>query len=340
MESRVARLNRIAPRRIRARAALWVTELHGPGRDAELESRVRQWIAQDPRNAAAFELATEAWQRSGNLPADLSPQLSAGNAGRRVSHPRLALAAMAALAGVIAVTVYLLRDDTLATGAREQRTVELADGTEVSLNANTRIAVQFDAHTRKVTLSRGEALFNVVKHQARPFVVVVGDRKVIATGTSFLVRVGDSGAATFDVTLVEGRVTIEPVAWPDIPPRKPVSGLKVLDPGQRLRFKDSAHNVADHIDSPSIDKVTAWRRGELIFDDTSLADAAAEFNRYDAGRIEIDGDTVGRLRVGGVFRIGDAASFAAAMSNAHHLRILQRGTTIVLVEPSAPAPQK
>src|ERR1700760_1020761 len=71
MESRTARLNKIAPRRIRRQAALWVTELHAPGRDAALEAKVRRWLAADPRHAAAFELATEAWQRSGNIPAEL-----------------------------------------------------------------------------------------------------------------------------------------------------------------------------------------------------------------------------------------------------------------------------
>src|SRR5712671_7460119 len=71
MDSRIAHLNRIAPRRIRVQAALWVTDLHGPERNAALEASVRRWIAEDPRHAAAFELATEAWQRSGDLPAFL-----------------------------------------------------------------------------------------------------------------------------------------------------------------------------------------------------------------------------------------------------------------------------
>ena len=64
MESRKALLNSIAPRRIRAQAAVWVTELHGPDRNPALEEKVRRWIAADPRHAAAFELATEAWQRT------------------------------------------------------------------------------------------------------------------------------------------------------------------------------------------------------------------------------------------------------------------------------------
>ena len=62
--------------------------------------------------------------------------------------------------------------------------MELNDGTQVSLNANSRVVVQYDDQVRKVTLTRGEALFNVIKHQLRPFVVIVGDRKVVAMGTS------------------------------------------------------------------------------------------------------------------------------------------------------------
>jgi transmembrane sensor len=366
MDSRIARLDRIAPRRARARAALWVTELHGPDRNPELEARVRRWIAADPAHARAFELATEAWQRSGDLPASLplSPARERNGGtpgaarwrfarlGRAWRHgsstggggpvrARLAIAAMIAVCALAAGSIYALRDPTLSTGPREQRTVELADGTEVSLNANTRLTVEFGASERRVRLDDGEALFNVAKNQPRPFTVVVGDRKVVATGTSFLVRVRDAEDSEFDVTLVEGHVLIEPLAPP--PPsgvRTPKPRVEALNPGQRLRFSRSTHGRArttspDTIDAPSIDRVTAWRRGQLIFDDTSLAEAAAEFDRYDTDRIVIESASAGRLRVGGVFRIGDVESFAQAMASAHHLRVLHRGSTLVLADPTA-----
>src|ERR1700739_3569661 len=82
MGSRTARLDRLAPRHIRVQAALWVTDLHGPGRDADLDARVRRWIAEDPRHAAAFDVAPEAWQRSGNLPAPF-PKPPSGSARPR-----------------------------------------------------------------------------------------------------------------------------------------------------------------------------------------------------------------------------------------------------------------
>ncbi len=328
MESRIARLNRIAPRHIRARAALWVTELHGPERDGDLEARVKRWIAEDPRHSAAFELATEAWQKSGNLPAHLPPRTgSSPNRTGRV--PRPALAILGVLIAALVVGIYLARDGTLTTGSGEQKTVELTDGTQVSLNANSRVLVQYDDHVRKVTLAAGEALFTVTKHQSRPFVVVIGDRKVIALGTSFLVRREEPAGSAFAITLVEGRVAVEPISWPDALPSNPAAGAKLLNPGQRLRFQG---DQAETVDSPSIDKITAWQRGQLIFDDTSLSEAAAEFNRYGSRKVVIDSRTAGRLRVGGVFRIGDSSSFAQAMANAHHLRIVNRGSKIILTD--------
>jgi transmembrane sensor len=330
MESRIAQLNKIAPRRIRVQAALWVTDLHGPDRDAALEERVRRWIAEDPRHAAAFELATEAWQRSGNLPGYLPKGAPNPIAGRsRLGVSGRTLAGMTLLCAGLISAVCFLRDGTLVTGPAEQRTVQLSDGTQVSLNANSRVVVQYNERVRKVTLASGEALFNVTKHQLRPFIVVIGDRKVVAIGTSFMVRREEPAGSAFAVTLVDGRVAIEPISWPDVLPSDAVTGIQLLNPGERLRIEDDSTELRD---SPSIDRVTAWRRGQLIFDDTSLSEAAAEFNRYGSDKIAIDGSRVEMLRVGGVFRIGDPSSFALAMANAYHLRIINRGKTIVLTD--------
>jgi len=328
MELPIASLNKLNARRIRKQAAWWVMELHAPDRNAALEEKVRHWIALDPRHAAAFELATEAWQQTGDLPGTL-PERPIGASRKRARPTAPALAGMAAVCAASVAAVYLLRDGTLATGPGEQRTVELTDGTQVSLNANSRVVVQYDDRVRKVTLTRGEALFNVVKHQLRPFVVIIGDRKVVAMGTSFEVRREDPAGSAFAVTLVEGRVAIEPISWPDALPSESLAGLKLLNPGERLRFDGKA---TEKKDSPAIERVTAWQRGQLIFEDSSLSEAAAEFNRYGAHKLVIDGPELGKLRVGGVFKISDPSSFALAMAATYHLRILNRGHTSVLTD--------
>ncbi|HEX3912165.1 MAG TPA: FecR family protein [Steroidobacteraceae bacterium] len=310
---------------IRAQAAVWVTDLHGPERSPELEEGVRRWLAEDRRHAQAFESATEAWQRSGNLPPHLSPEpralgpLTCTRVRHRSRATCLGFAGAALLTFALSATFYLLKDPILSTGFAEQRTVELSDGSEVTLNANSRLSIDYTDRIRQVTLDRGEVLFNVKKHQSRPFVVIIGNRKVIALGTSFEVRREDSVERAFAVTLIEGRVAIEPIAAPDLLRVAASDGI-LLNPGQRLHF---AANTADVVDTPAIDKVTAWRQGQLIFEDASIREAAKEFNRYGKRRISIDTSVSNQLRVGGVFRIGDPDSFAHAMASAYHLRIIE-----------------
>jgi transmembrane sensor len=328
MESRIAKLNKIAPRRIRVQAAVWVTDLHGPDRNFELEEKVRRWIAEDPRHAAAFELATEAWQRSGGLPGSLpAGPMDTVITRRRLQSLGPILAGVAVICGILGAATYYLGARTLATGPGEQRTVELSDGSRLLLNANSRLSVEYDERVRRVTLTGGEVLFDVSKHQPRPFVVVIGERKIVALGTSFMVRREQSAAAGFAVTLVEGRVAVEPISWPDDLPTDKVAGARILGPGERLRF---ARDSVDAVDSPSLPKVTAWQRGQLIFEDTSIGEAAEEFNRYGVTKLTIADPSVAKLRVGGVFKIGDPSSFAQAMAAAYHLRMVQRLGNITL----------
>lgn len=322
------------PRLIRAEAALWVTRLHGPDRDADLEAGCRRWLDEDPEHRVAFELATDAWLMNDNLsrtsPTYLPPPRH--NVPRRVAGTALVAAALTCC--VVFTVMYFLGGNTLNTGPGEQKTLTLADGTEVTLNANTQVLVQYDDHVRRVVLVAGEALFNVTKHQSRPFDVVIGDRKVVALGTSFQVRREEPTGGAFAVTLIEGRVAIEPLALPDTMPTVPLPNIELLNPGERLRIAGDGEQK----DAPSLPKVTAWQHGQLVFEDTSLREAAGEFNRYGRDRIAIVGDELGKIRVGGVYRIGDPSTFAQVIASAHHLHVAQRGHEIVLTEASPDAP--
>ena len=330
MGSRIAPWNSKEDESIHADASVWVALLHGPDRDTNLEAKVRRWIAEDVRHAAAFENVTEAYQNTGNLPGYL-PKRAADSARvrKRARVTGAGLAGMAILCAAFACAVYFLRDDTLATGPSEQRIVDLSDGSQVTLNANSRVVVQYDDRVRKITLVDGEALFDVAKNRSRPFVVVAGHRKVIAMGTSFEVRRVEPIGSAFAVTLVEGHVAIEPISWPDAIPSAGANGVKLLNPGERLRF---AGGTNETLDTPSIERVTAWRRGQLIFDDTSLGEAAAEFNRYGTRKLAIDGPAARTLRIGGVFKISDPYSFAQSMADTYHLLIIVNGKTITLTD--------
>jgi transmembrane sensor len=315
-------------REIRAQAAVWVTDLHGPERNPELEAGFRRWLTEDPRHAEAFELATDSWQKSGDIPLSLvAPVPTPTRKTRTANRARLTLIGAAALALSLAVVFYALTDPTLSTGPAEQRTVELADGTQVTLNANSKITIHYIDAARNLTLDTGEALFNVAHDANRPFSVIIGNRKVTALGTSFDVRREDPQRSDFSVTLIDGRLDIAPLTTPV---STSATAVTELHPGQRLRV---AAHTPDTLDTPSIEKITAWQRGLLVFDDIPLRDAAAEFNRYGKRKLTIDPVDPNAIRVSGVFRLSDPLSFAQAIASAHRLRISDTPKEIKLTAP-------
>ena len=75
-------------------------------------------------------------------------------------------------------------------------TLVLADGTEVFLNAETRMRFpdRFTGGTREIFLD-GEAFFDVRRDERHPFVVRAGDVSVRVLGTTFNVKVANSWAS-------------------------------------------------------------------------------------------------------------------------------------------------
>src|SRR6202040_1387699 len=84
--------------------------------------------------------------------------------------------------------------------------ISMKDGSTVTLNTNSEIRVALNETERRVDLERGEAFFEVAKDHNRPFIVRVGDQRVIAVGTKFSVRREPNHVR---VVVTEGRVRLE-----------------------------------------------------------------------------------------------------------------------------------
>ncbi len=328
-----------------AEAAAWIARLHGEGRTIGVEAGFKRWLAASPEHYAAFEMANEIWMSTEHLPKPKTPAFVRWpKAGFVITWPR-ALAATAVIALVAIGIAFHSRDSGLTTRVGEQRNLTLEDGTRVSLNTASRMHVSYDSRVRRVELDEGEAYFEVAKHPDWPFIVVSGGKQVVARGTAFLVRRDEDSLA---VTLVEGKVTVAP-AGEAVAPAPTVSesaagtsrspsigghsagadeGADItLTPGQRLTFAD---HERPRLDRPPLERVTAWQRGQVILDHTPLADAAAEMNRYSAVALTIEEPDARRAQVTGIFRVGDSQSFAQAVAETYHLRVVDGGRRIVL----------
>ncbi len=170
----------------------------------------------------------------------------------------------------------------MTTAKGDIRRAPLADGSAVTLNTDTTIRASFDGRMRRVDLLRGEALFDVAKDPARPFVVVAGDVRVRAVGTSFTVRTHADGEV--GVIVREGVVEV----WRGR--RASPCGLaaehavQVASDGRA----DARHRSA----SAAVDRAMAWRQGQIDLDGLTLGQAATEFARYSDRRVVIDDPAV------------------------------------------------
>lgn len=228
---------------------------------------------------------------------------------------RRAALAMAAVALLATVTVLFLRGGnpggSYSTGIGEQRTVQLADGSTVELNARSAIQVQITEHERNVTLLDGQAFFRVAKDKQRPFIVRAGDAQVRAVGTEFDVYKRQSATI---VTVVEGRVETFDAS------DSPGSAGVVLSAGEQLTVLPHTVTKPTRTDTAV---ATAWVQKRLIFEETPLSDVAEEFNRYNRRPLTIDDHELETLRISGVYSSTDPASLINFLRSQNSIQVIE-----------------
>src|SRR5207249_1896122 len=191
------------------------------------------------------------------------PQSAASVAPRRSFHRRkpIALAAsFAAFAALAGAWAWLeLFSYFYSTGVGEQRSIELADGSTVSMNSKSRIRLRYSQAERSVDLLEGQALFHVAKDHARPFIVKADDTRVRAVGTQFDVYERRSGTV---VTVLEGEVAVlapaiaqapRPGEGSTVPNDTPASAISV-SAGEQLTVTPKVARKSEH---PNVAAATA-----------------------------------------------------------------------------------
>lgn len=292
-------------------AAQWVVRVDR-GLSAAEQVALEAWIAADRHHQGAFARAQALWLQSDRtrIYRDV-PEVRAAQSARR-RWPPWAVAAGLILALGAAITGWHSYAQThFATAIGEIRHVPLPDGSSVTLDTGSQIAVSYSRGLRLVRLDRGEALFDVAHDPSRPFVVEAGALRVRAVGTAFLVRRTQRSEA--EVTVTRGVVDV----WRD---------SSVPEPSVRLTaglHTAATSTVLEPIQSLSegqVAQATAWEEGAIDLEGRTLGEAAAEFNRYNVQRLVVEEPALAHQRVVGRFSLNDPLGFAhaaAAMLGAH-----------------------
>jgi transmembrane sensor len=271
---------------------------------------LEQWLAGDPRRAGALLRAQAGWavlDRGQALRGDRATSAAPPAAWlHRMASRR---AAVIGIGGSLAATVIgvvswpLLSRQRATTTRGEIRRLPLEDGSIATINTESELEMSVRANLRKVALVRGQAWFEVVKDNRRPFVVDAGIAQVRAVGTAFAVH---RHADRVEIAVTEGTVA----AWHS----SAEGDLTVLTAGQVATFRGDAAPVGVRTAPEAIRRSLAWRDGEIVLEGETLASAVAQFNRYNRRQLVIEDAALGREPLVGLFQIGDPEGFAATVA--------------------------
>jgi transmembrane sensor len=323
---------------------------------AEERRRVEAWLAEEPRrwselrglretlearhlsDRAIEEALTEVW---GRLAADVGADEGrpirlarlSGRGTREFSMPgrrmRALLGVAAALVltigGGVVATVLIQRGGAppvaqvaAATARGERATFRLPDGTRVMLGvaSTLRYPKAFPTDERVVVLE-GEAYFDVVHEDGRPFVVQAGGVVAKDLGTQFTVRAypEDPGA---QVVVREGKVAIRSTT--DGPER-------VVAPGELGRLGEGGVPMVEPVDTLAW---FAWTEGRLVFDDTPLREALPQLGRWFDLEFRLADSPLGDLPLSASLRTEPTPEVLNSLSASLGLRQRREGRTVTL----------
>jgi transmembrane sensor len=230
-------------------------------------------------------------------------------------------ASIAGIAFALVTALWLqTRPDVYSTGVGERRTLTMADGSVVTLDARTRIHVKYRDKERLIALEQGQARFDVAKDPSRPFRVKASNETVVALGTQFNVEIVDQNVL---VTMIEGHVAIVP----DTRPPATVARIE-LTAGEALHVRQDGKAI--RLSKVNVERVTAWQSGKMFFDNEPLASAAERINRYAREQIRVD-PSAAQVGISGVFNAGDANAFIEAVTSYFPVKAARsNGSTLLL----------
>jgi transmembrane sensor len=183
-----------------------------------------------------------------------------------------------------------------ATAVGEIRSVSLNDGSTINMNTATTLAVEYSRTERVVSFEEGEAIFNVERNQAKPFIVELPAVEIIVTGTKFNVLASKQDTEIF---VVSGIVQVKPI----------FGQMHTLRKGDSINI-DSNGNAGSVAPFNPTD-ILAWTTGKLRFTQAPLHEVVDELNRYFDRKIILRDASLSTLPVTGEF---DATDQAAAIN--------------------------
>jgi transmembrane sensor len=291
-----------------ADAARWFAALDaGTARLADFEA----WREHDPARAVAYARILAGWEQAQQQPA---AGITKSYLSRRGWLRTAAVGAPLALLGAGLLTQPAEAWQHATTGVGETRRIALPDGSVIYLNTDSAVSWRFDRDAHALRLERGEIAVDVRLGGSMPL-NAKGFEFSLSSGL-FDARVTARGA---ELTLIDGAELNLRASGSEWRLRK--HDTMVVEQGtQRIETRSMAHVVSQ----------LAWRAGEIVFLDETVANATAEFNRHLTRKIVVDDPALAREKIGGRFELNRPDQFLAALALSLDARVVRSSTGISL----------
>lgn len=295
---------------------------------ASAKLALARWREKSAEHHAAAHEAHRRWSALGGLAPDLRTHFQDagphGRDGAPAGKARQRRKVLLSIAGLLGAGTLLergaqwYRQQPVFATAYETRTAQMlkavlpdgpqgAEGSRMDLAPLSAAAVKLYRQRRSISLTHGEARFDVVPDPGRPFEVLTRQARIEVVGTVF--TISDRGGPT-TIGVERGHVRVLALdAQPGQPPRPRAAPLD-LYPGQAVEIREDRPPALRQTDTAAL---SAWRDGWLVFENAPLAEALATINAYRARPIEATDSRVGSLRLTGRFRASDSAGLVAVL---------------------------
>jgi transmembrane sensor len=196
--------------------------------------------------------------------------------------------------------------------------ITLADGTVISLNADSRIKypITFTGHTRIVYLS-GEAQFKVAKDPSKPFVIYTAKTDTRVLGTVFNIKAYPEESNTV-LTVEEGKVQFSL--------RSDAAKYLILTPDKQGIAGPSQTLQMQQVYAAGY---TAWKSDKLILNDLSLAEIAPILNRWYNARVIVNNKKIEKKRFTGTYQHGPLNLIGQDISLVFHCHFKAVNNTLI-----------
>ncbi|MCF7567984.1 DUF4974 domain-containing protein [Sabulilitoribacter arenilitoris] len=180
---------------------------------------------------------------------------------------------------------YITKETTLG----QKSIITLPDGSTVKLNSGSKITFpeKFSDSIRDISLE-GEAFFEVVKNEHKPFVITSNKLTTTVLGTTFNVE-AYTDKTDVKVTLATGKVSIY------------AEGEKaILIPSEQIVFnKEDKKIIKKKVD---VQRYLEWKDGILRFENATLEKAVDKIEKWYNVTIEFENKNLSKCTFTGVFK--------------------------------------